>query len=261
MSRFRAKDSDFYDFEYFLSLEYRYFSRAHRSRVRNLLQFVGDVKGKKVLDLGGGGGFFAHMLSKRGADVCLADFSEAAITFAQSRFPGLKTVQISGYELETLGEQYDLVVCFDVIEHLDKPKDILDAVKNVLVSGGRFYIATDNAHSPFDTVRFLHLLGRIGSHLSGEGRDYNMIKRVENYRRHVLGINYHASHVNCYGFEELRKEVESLGWQVLRFRTYHLYEDPLKKVLTRFLGPKSGTHMVLECLLAEAQPNESRGAD
>ena len=79
MSSFRADDSEFYDFEYFLSLEYRYFSRAHRSRVRNLLEFMGDVKGKKILDMGGGGGFIAYMLSDRGAHVCLADFSEAAV--------------------------------------------------------------------------------------------------------------------------------------------------------------------------------------
>lgn len=179
MSSFRADDSEFYDFEYFLSLEYRYFSRAHRSRVRNLLEFMGDVKGKKILDMGGGGGFIAYMLSDRGAHVCLADFSEAAVAFAQSRFPQLKTVQISGYKLENLGAQYDLVICLDVIEHLERPKDILEAIRKVLLPDGRFYIATDNETSLFNSIPLLCLLAKLGSHLSSEGRDYNMIKRVE----------------------------------------------------------------------------------
>ena len=249
MRSFRPEDPAFYDFEYFLSLEYRYFSHAHRSRVRNLLEFVGDVNGKSVLDVGGGGGFFAYLLSQRGADVCLVDYSEAAVAFARSRFPELKVVQMSAYELDTLGERYDVVVCFDVIEHLDRPKDMLEAVKDVLVSDGRFYIATDNESSPFNTVRLLSYLERLGRHLSIEGRDYNMIKRVESYRRNVLGIDYHVSHVNSYGLEELWNEVESCGWQVVRFRTYHLYDDPLKKFLSWLLGPRSGTHMVLECIL------------
>jgi len=246
---FRPEDSAFYDFEYFLSLEYRYFSYAHRSRIRNLLEFVGDVNGKRVLDVGGGGGVFAYLLSKRGGDVCLVDYSEAAIAFARSRFPGLRAIQMSAYELDTLIERYDVVICFDVIEHLDRLQDMLEAVKEVLVSDGRFYVATDNESSPFKTVRLLSCLERFGRYFSMEGRDYNMIKRVESYRRSVLGIDYHTSHVNSYGLEELCKEVESCGWRVIQFRTYHLYDDPLKKFFSWLLGPKSGTHMVLECVL------------
>lgn len=202
-----------------------------------------------MLDVGGGGGFFANLLSRRGADVCLVDYSEAAVAFARSRFPELRVVQMSVYELDALVERYDVVICFDVIEHLERPRDMLEAIKDVLVPDGRFYIATDNESSPFNTIRLLGRLERLGRHLSTEGRDYNMINRVESYRRSVLGIDYHASHVTSYGLGELWNEVESCGWLVIRYRTYHLYDDPLKKFLSWLLGPKNGTHMVFECVL------------
>lgn len=53
---FKESQSDFYDTEYCLLLEYRVFSGAHGSRIRNILKAVGDVKGLEVLDVGAGGG-------------------------------------------------------------------------------------------------------------------------------------------------------------------------------------------------------------
>jgi 2-polyprenyl-3-methyl-5-hydroxy-6-metoxy-1,4-benzoquinol methylase len=244
---FDPDDSDFYDQEYFLSMEYRYFSNAHRSRVRNLLAFLGVVDGKRILELGGGGGFFAHQLAERGASVHLVDYSRSAVRFARSRFPELEVSEVSAYDIGRLGREYDLVTCFDVIEHLESPARMLSAVRQVLAPQGRFYLSTDNESSPFQTSRLLALLAQASSHLSVEGRDFNMIKRVEAYRRHALRIDYHRSHVSSLGFDEALALLEGTGWEILRYRTYHLYSDPLKSLLTRALGSRSGTHMAFEC--------------
>lgn len=252
---FDPEREGFYDLEYFLSMEYRYFSKAHRSRVKNLLELVGAVDGKRVLDLGGGGGFFAHQLALRGGQVHLVDYSKSAVAFATTRFPKLEVTLKSLYDADQLGREYDLVTCFDVIEHLADPARLLSAVRQVLVPDGRFYLATDNESSPFQTNRWLAMLAQASSHLTAEGRDFNMIKRVEEYRRRVLGIDYHRSHVSSIGFADARRLLEDGGWEVLRYRTYHLYSDPLKALLTAILGPRSGSHMAFECRLKGAVPS------
>jgi 2-polyprenyl-3-methyl-5-hydroxy-6-metoxy-1,4-benzoquinol methylase len=244
---FNPENADFYDLEYFLSMEYRYFSKAHASRVRNLLDFVGPVTGKRVLDLGGGGGFLSHQLALRGGKVHLVDYSESAIAFARSRFPQLELTRASVYDVDRDERKYDLVTCFDVIEHLADPARLLETAARVLVPDGRLYLSTDNESSPFQTSRFLALLAQASSHLSAEGRDFNMIRRVETYRRRELHIDYHRSHVSSLDFDEAKTLLEESGWEVVRYRTYHLYSDPLKSVLSWLLGPRSGAHMAFEC--------------
>lgn len=63
--QFKEENSDFYDLKYYISLEYRYFSGAHGSKVRNILSLMDDVKGKKCLDVGCGGGFLHINCQKR----------------------------------------------------------------------------------------------------------------------------------------------------------------------------------------------------
>jgi hypothetical protein len=58
---------EFYDQEYYFNLEYRYLSGAIQSRNSNVLACIGPVEGKRVLELGCGGDFFANELTKRDA--------------------------------------------------------------------------------------------------------------------------------------------------------------------------------------------------
>ena len=60
MGNFDESNSDFYDLEYFISMEYRYLSGAHSEKPKHVLKILGDLNGKKVLDVGCGGGFFAN---------------------------------------------------------------------------------------------------------------------------------------------------------------------------------------------------------
>ena len=74
---FDEKNSDFYDLEYFLSLEYRYLSGAHSSKIKNILKHLNrlGLKDKKILDVGCGGGFFTNKIAELGADVTGCDYS------------------------------------------------------------------------------------------------------------------------------------------------------------------------------------------
>ncbi|MFQ6029897.1 MAG: class I SAM-dependent methyltransferase [Dehalococcoidia bacterium] len=241
------EESAFYDIEYFLSMEYRYFSRAHGSRVHNLLASMGDLSGKYVLDVGGGSGHLAYLMQNRGARVHVTDYAEAAVNWGRQRFPDLCFTRIEVYDLPRLNEQYDVVTCFDLIEHLNRPDKALQAMRAVLRPDGKLFIATDNHASPFHRNRWLMGLDALLRPWSIQGRDYDMIKRVERYRRSVLGRDYHQSHVSEYTFDTLKEKLLQNHWCILRYRTYHLYDDPVKRLLTVLLGKRAGTHMVFCC--------------
>jgi len=176
---FDATDSSFYDLEYVISMEYRYFSFAHGTRVQSMLSFIGDLGSKTLLDVGGGGGHFAHLLAEEGARVLVVDYSEAAIEFGRQRFPNLEFLQLPVYELGTLKEQFDIVTCTDLIEHLDRPSVMLEEVHKVLKEDGEFFVATDNLSSPFMRISWLSSLDVRLRRWTKAGSDFDMIKRVE----------------------------------------------------------------------------------
>lgn len=247
-NEYDPENSEFYDLEYFLSMEYRYFSNAHRSKVHHTISFLGDTRGKRILDIGGGGGFLAHLLTQCGAIVQVIDYSKAAIQFGTSRFPHIKFMQLSAYELNNLKNHYDIITCFDVIEHLDKPQQFLKQVQSVLLDDGCFYISTDNIASPFICNGFLAKLDHVLCRRTREGRDYEMIKRVEYYRKHILGKNYHQSHINKYNLEKLTMELKQSGWKIDGYKTYHIYSYLVKDFLTFLIGKQAGVHMIIRCI-------------
>jgi 2-polyprenyl-3-methyl-5-hydroxy-6-metoxy-1,4-benzoquinol methylase len=52
-----------------------------------LARHLGDVAGKRILDLGCGHGWFTNELDRRGADVISIDDSERLLAIARSRYP------------------------------------------------------------------------------------------------------------------------------------------------------------------------------
>ena len=124
--QFDESNSEFYDLEYFLSMEYRYFSGAHGSKIRNILSSIGKVEGLRCLDVGCGGGYFTNELHKRGADIIGIDYSKYAIEFGRSRFPNLDLRVHSAYDLDSFSpNSFDIVMLIDTIEHISDHQCII----------------------------------------------------------------------------------------------------------------------------------------
>lgn len=108
-----------------------------------LAGLIGDVAGKKILDLGCGTGRHAILLAKAGARVTGADFSDEMLKVARSNGAGLEITFINA-ELEAvpLEDQFDLVLCSLVLSHVP---DLLPAMKEMarLTRPGGRIIITD----------------------------------------------------------------------------------------------------------------------
>jgi SAM-dependent methyltransferase len=104
------------------------------------------ARGKRVLDAGCGAGYGAAELAHTAQHVVGIDVSRDAVTFARNnyRLPNLAFEQSSCVELPHRDGSFDLVVGFEVIEHLEKWREFLREVRRVLAPNGQFIVSTPN---------------------------------------------------------------------------------------------------------------------
>jgi 2-polyprenyl-3-methyl-5-hydroxy-6-metoxy-1,4-benzoquinol methylase len=118
--------------------------RLHRFRVAATLLPPAHERGVRCLELGGGRGEFAQVLTSKGYDVALVDASETNIRLARE----------AGYEAyerdlnEDLGlfesESFEGAVMLDVIEHVVRAEDLVEETFRVLKPGGFLLLSTPN---------------------------------------------------------------------------------------------------------------------
>ena len=116
----------------------------HLHRYAFAAQFV---KGKKVLDLACGEGYGSYILAQEADSVVGVDIDERAINHAQSRYlrKGLHFIKGSITEIPIEGEQeFDVIVCFEAIEHIKDHDKLLSEVKRLIKDDGVFIVSTPN---------------------------------------------------------------------------------------------------------------------
>jgi 2-polyprenyl-6-hydroxyphenyl methylase/3-demethylubiquinone-9 3-methyltransferase len=111
-------------------------------RLRGVLEALGPLAGRRVLDLGCGKGRFARALSNQGARVVALDL--AAGMLAQAR--GMDRVRASAKRLPFGPRTFDAVVAVEVFEHLEPValEGTLDELRRVLRPGGLLAIVDKN---------------------------------------------------------------------------------------------------------------------
>ncbi len=107
------------------------------------------VAGKRVLDVGCGGGILAESIAKKGATVTGIDLSEKALKVADLH--SLESGVAVRYELiaaEALAAreagQYDVVTCMEMLEHVPDPAAVVQACSMLVKPGGHVFFSTIN---------------------------------------------------------------------------------------------------------------------
>jgi 2-polyprenyl-6-hydroxyphenyl methylase/3-demethylubiquinone-9 3-methyltransferase len=111
-------------------------------------RFVPQWGNLRVLDVGCGGGYTCEFLARRGVRMSGIDRSSPCIEAARSHAAvvGLEIDYWLGTaeELPFAAGSFDVVICVDVLEHVDGPDSVVAEIARVLAPGGTFCFDTIN---------------------------------------------------------------------------------------------------------------------
>jgi 2-polyprenyl-6-hydroxyphenyl methylase/3-demethylubiquinone-9 3-methyltransferase len=112
-------------------------------------QCGGSLKGKRILDIGCGGGILSESLALEGAEVVGIDLAEAGLEVAKLHLleSGLDIDYqfISAEDLtKTESESFDVITCLEMLEHVPDPSLIIEACSKLVKSNGRVFFSTIN---------------------------------------------------------------------------------------------------------------------
>lgn len=138
-----------------------------------MLRLIGEVSGKKILDLGCGEGGYARELTRKGADVVAVDCAEYSIEYAkkQSIKEGLNIKHLvrnsnNLYELENAS--FDIVLCTMMLMDCEDLDGTVKEISRLLKSDGKLFASV--LHPCFT-----------GKNIGREGKGINREVIVEDY--------------------------------------------------------------------------------
>jgi 2-polyprenyl-6-hydroxyphenyl methylase/3-demethylubiquinone-9 3-methyltransferase len=111
------------------------------------------IAGKRVLDVGCGGGILADAMARRGAKVLGIDLATKSLKVAELHALEAETPNVSYREVaaEALAAEapggYDVVTCMEMLEHVPEPSSIVRACATLVAPGGWVFFSTINRNA------------------------------------------------------------------------------------------------------------------
>lgn len=148
IAKFEAVASRWWDLEG----EFKPLHRINPLRLNYIQQRADGVFGKKILDVGCGGGILAESMAREGADVTGLDMGAEPLQVA--RLHSLETGIKVTYVQETVEQHanehaglYDIVTCMEMLEHVPDPRSVVLACAKLVKPGGHVFFSTINRNN------------------------------------------------------------------------------------------------------------------
>ena len=174
----------------------------NRTKFKLFTDLVGEVRGRRILDYGGGAGIMAIPYAKAGADVLIVDAESNALRTAEfyAKREGVLdhvfTLHAETFPVSLKRERFDVVLAKDVVEHIDDDEQFLRELSELQSPGGRLILSTQNCRS-------LNYLIEGG------------------YQRLWCGnkkwMGWDKTHVRFYTPSDIRRKLERAGYTVHRW--------------------------------------------
>lgn len=144
----------------------------HGTKISFCLKLLENISFKNCLEVGSASGYMISEIAKKYPEVSFeaVDAYDKAVSYAQKKYPGVKFSLAQAENLPYKAGQFDLVLCYETIEHVRKPKVAMQEIRRVLKKGGRLLLAMDSGILAFRVVWFFweKTFGRVwrGAHLN-----------------------------------------------------------------------------------------------
>ncbi len=118
-------------------------------RLNYIDEHCAGLQGKKIIDVGCGGGILAESMAMRGAEVTGIDMGETPLSVA--RLHSLEMDVELDYQQTTVEQmaeehagEFDIVTCMEMLEHVPSPESIIQACSKLVKPGGKLFFSTIN---------------------------------------------------------------------------------------------------------------------
>lgn len=115
----------------------------------NYIDNIASLSGKKVIDIGCGGGILSESMAQRGALVTGIDMGEAPLSVARihQKQSGVEVNYLHSTAekmAEKTPQTYDIVTCLEMLEHVPDPSSVIRACQKMVKPGGHVFFSTIN---------------------------------------------------------------------------------------------------------------------
>ena len=119
-----------------------------------------DLKDKKVVDVGCGGGILTEALARQGAVVTGIDIAEKALSVAKLHlYESGCEVDYQQATAETWADEHaggiEVVTCMEMLEHVPDPQSVVMACASMLGEGGHLFMSTLNRNAASFAIAIL----------------------------------------------------------------------------------------------------------
>jgi len=133
-----------------------YFEACTAPENRFILRHMGDVRGKRLLDLGCGAGENSVYFARRGARCVASDYSPGMVEVAL-QLAAANNVQIEGQTMNAMAldspdNSFDFVYASNLLHHLPEPQTAIREMYRVLKPGGKACFWDPLRHNPIINV-------------------------------------------------------------------------------------------------------------
>ena len=132
--------------------EFRPLHEINPLRLAHIERLAGGLSGKRIVDVGCGGGILAEAMAAKGATVTGIDLAEKPLKVAMLH--RMETASAVDYRLvsaeDLAGESpgaFDMVTCMEMLEHVPDPPSIVSACAKLVKPGGLVFFSTINRNA------------------------------------------------------------------------------------------------------------------
>lgn len=121
-----------------------------------ILNLIGELKGKKILDIPGGIGRWTKVLSEKGGNITCVDICEEIIDLIKKKLgaPACENVDFIISDANNISfkdESFDCILCTGLFEHLPQESylDVTEKFSRMLIKNGKIFLVINNSNSVF----------------------------------------------------------------------------------------------------------------
>ncbi len=201
------------------------FKVLHDIKPLRMEYIIDQLNGKKlrnleILDIGCGGGLICEPLCRLGAQVTGIDYVKKNIDVAKihAKDKKLKINYVcKDIEKLSLKKEYDLIIMFEILEHLDDWKKFLFKIKNNLKKNGKIIVSTINRNI-LSRYTAIYLAENIFNWIPKGTHDYNKFIKPDEIIEYISDKDLKCTSVKGMNFNPI-----DMSWNLSNFKKINYF--------------------------------------